>query len=269
VSIAARELRASFSLVQRNLNLLKRYLGWEIVFLFYNVVNTLTIALIASLEPPSKRGEVILYLVIGALLWNFLSVLFHEVSNSIQWERWEGTIEYSMMAPIHRLTYLGGVCLWGSIYGLVRTGVVLAAVVLFFHLSLQGANLGGAFLVMVASILSFIGLGLIGAVLPLMSAERGAQATEIIQGVILLISGVYYPITALPGPLEALGRLSPATYTLQATRAAILHGASMGQLLPTIAGLVAAGIILIPIGLGVFSLGERYAMKAGKLKRNG
>jgi len=263
------EGRASMALVRRNLNLVKRYLGWEAAFLFYNIVNTLTIGLIASLEPASKRAETILYLVIGALIWNFLSVLFNEVSNSIQWERWEGTIEYSMMAPIHRLTYLGGVCVWGSLYGLLRTAFVLGAVVLFFHLSLAGANLFGALLVMLASLLSFVGLGLMVAVLPLISAERGAQANQVIQGVILLISGVYYPISALPGPLHALGVLSPATYTLEATRSAILGGASVAHLVPTILGLVGAGVIMIPVGLGIFTLGERYAMRAGKLKRAG
>lgn len=269
MSVIRREIRASFSLVGRNLNLVKRYLGWELVFLFYNIINTLTIGLIASLEPASKRGEVVLYLVIGALLWNFLSVLFNEVSNSISWERWEGTIEYSMMAPIHRLTYLGGVCLWGSIYGLLRTAVVLVAVAFFFHISLAGADLLGAFLVILASVLSFIGLGLMGAVLPLMSAEKGAQATQIIQGVILLVSGVYYPISALPKPLEILGILSPATYTLQATRDAVLRGVPVAHLVPTILGLLAAGVVLIPLGLLIFSVGERYAMRTGKLKRNG
>ncbi|MHB1843076.1 MAG: ABC transporter permease [Sulfobacillus sp.] len=263
------ESRAALSLVQRNLHLVKRYFGWEAVFLFYNVINTLTIGLIASLTPPAQRAGIVLYLVIGALLWNFLSILFQEVSNSIQWERWEGTIEYSMMAPIHRLTYLGGVCLWGSLYGLIRTAVVLIAVIFFFHLSLAGADLPGALLIVLASILPFIGLGLMGAVLPLMSAERGAQATQVIQGVILLVSGVYYPVSALPQPLRAMGILSPATYTLQATRDAMLHGASVASLLPTAGGLVAAGLVTIPIGLLIFSWGERYAMRAGKLKRNG
>lgn len=88
-----REFRRSFALVERNFNLIKRYLGWEIVFLIYTIVNTLTIAFI-GLSPDGSGQDRVLYLVVGALLWGFLSVLFHEVAESVQWERWEGTIEY-------------------------------------------------------------------------------------------------------------------------------------------------------------------------------
>jgi hypothetical protein len=41
-----KELRRSYALVERNFNLIKRYLGWEVVFMVYTVVNTLTIAFI-------------------------------------------------------------------------------------------------------------------------------------------------------------------------------------------------------------------------------
>ena len=77
-------------------------------------MNTLTIAFI-GLSPDGRGQDKVLYLVVGALLWGFLSVLFHEVAESVQWERWEGTIEYSFMAPMRRLSYLGGVCLYACL----------------------------------------------------------------------------------------------------------------------------------------------------------
>jgi ABC-2 type transport system permease protein len=267
---AVREGRAIWALVRRNFHLIRRYLGWEVVFLFYNVVNTLTIGLIGLAMPagPARDREVV-YLVIGALLWNFLSILFQEVSNSVQWERWEGTIEYSFMAPIHRLTYLGGVCVWAVLYGLVRTLVVLLGVALFFHLSLAGADLVGASVVLLASSIPFIGLGLMAAVLPLLSTERGAQATQVIQGVLLLISGVYYPVAVLPAWIRWAAVISPATYTLQAVRAAILSGTRVAALLPVSGALLLSGLVLIPVGLAIFTAAERYAMHRGTLKRNG
>ncbi len=42
----SRELTASFAFVNRNFSLVKRYLGWEIVFVSYSVINILTIGLI-------------------------------------------------------------------------------------------------------------------------------------------------------------------------------------------------------------------------------
>jgi ABC-2 type transport system permease protein len=264
-----REGRAIGALVRRNFHLVRRYLGWELVFLFYNVVNTLTIGLIAYTLPPASRGRTIIYLTIGALLWNFLSILFQEVSNAVQWERWEGTIEYSFMAPIHRLTYLGGVCVWAVLYGLIRTLLVLIGVGLFFHLEVGQADWLGAAMVLVASSVPFIGLGLMAAVLPLLSTERGAQATQVIQGVLLLVSGVYYPVAALPGWIRWAAVLSPATYTLTAVRNAVLNQATPSALLGVSVGLLLSGVLLVPAGLGVFTLAERRAMRLGTLKRNG
>lgn len=260
-----RELRATYAFVERNFNLVRRYLNWEIVFLFYSIINALTIGFIGVTTGPDE----VLFLTVGALLWGFLSVLFHEVGESVSWERWEGTIEYTFMAPIRRLTHLGGMCIFAIIYGTLRTTVVLAVVAFFFDISLKEANLFSGLLVLVCSSLAFIGLGLMAAVLPLLSPERGSQATHILQGVILLVSGVYYEVEVLPGWLQSLSVISPATYTLKAARAALLEGQSIAALGPEMLRLVVIGLVLIPLGLFIFNLGENYAMRSGKLKRSG
>lgn len=101
----------SIAFVERNFALVRRYIGWEVVFLSYNVVNAMAIGLIGA----TMGKEKVLYLVVGALVWGFLSILFHEISESIAWERWEGTIEYTFMAPISRFTHLIGNCLFAVI----------------------------------------------------------------------------------------------------------------------------------------------------------
>lgn len=263
------EIKASYAFVERNLNLVKRYLSWEIVFLFYNIINTLTIGLIAYNVPEEERAATTLYLIIGALLWGFLSVIFMEISNSVSWERWEGTIEYTFMAPVRRLTHLGGTCIYAIIYGAIRTIVVLATVVLFFDLAMENANIAGAFLILIISSFAFMGLGLIAAVLPLLSPEKGAQATNIIAGFLLLISGIYYPIEALPAWLRWFSSISPATYTLEAIRRCLIEGAAIRDVMPEIWLILIIGAMLIPLGLWIFGLAENYAMRTGKLKRNG
>ncbi len=259
------EIPKTFAFVERNVNLVKRYMAWEIVFLSYSIVNALTIAFIGV----GAGKEQVLFLVIGALLWGFLSVLFHEVAEAVAYERWEDTIEFTFSAPIGRATYLFGNSLFAALYGFVRSVLLLFAVVLMFRLNISGANFIGAGLVLLASSLSFIGLGLVAAILPLISLERGAQATHIFQALLLLVSGVYYDVSVLPAFLRPLSYISPATYTLRAMRAAILDGASTASLLPQILLLVGIGGVLIPIGLWTFSIGERYAKKHGKLKRGG
>ncbi len=76
---------------------------------------------------------------------------------------------------------------------------------------------------MIASV-SFIGIGVMTSVMPLISPEKGMQLGFIAQGMLLVVSGVYYPVSVLPEWMQALSKISPATYALEGIRAAILDG---------------------------------------------
>jgi len=191
------------------------------------------------------------------------------VAETIAWERWQGTIEYTFMAPIHRFTHLGAVCAAAIVYGTARTLIVLSAVGLFFDLPLGQANMAAAVVTLVVSSLSFMGLGILAATLPLLSPEKGTQAAHIVQAGILLVSGVYYEVTVLPRWVQPLSVLSPATYTLRCMRGAILDGASCSSMAGDLVVLALCGAVLVPLGLTVFGAAERYAMRAGLLKRQG
>ena len=69
-----------------------------------------------------------------------------------------------------------------------------------------------------SSSVSFIGIGMMTAVLPLISPEKGAQLGFVAQGVLLVVSGVYYPVDVLPGWMEKIAAISPATYALDGVR---------------------------------------------------
>jgi ABC-2 type transport system permease protein len=276
-------LRQTWAFFFRDLHLTRRYLSWVIVFTFYSVVNSATIALIGVAAGDQRLT---LVLVVGVLLWNFLSVLFSEIANSITYERWEGTLEYTFMAPVSRLVHLAGVSLYTMCFSIVRTIVIVAGLMLLIDLDLSHANLAGLLVVLVVSSMAFIGLGLMAAVLPVFSPERGAEATNIFQGILLLVSGVYFPVEVLPGWLQPLAAISPATYALSASRKLIgigdavgsgaaasepvqMVGAPLSAVVPELLILTLMGIIMIPLGLYVFGLVESWAKRTGKLKRTG
>jgi ABC-2 type transport system permease protein len=269
-----RELTAIRAFVLRDFDLTKRYLGWDVVWLVYNLINACIIGLIglSSGATPSyvPGGQpYIFYLLIGAIMWSYMSVLFIIVAETVAWERWEGTLEYTFMAPIHRLTHLFGVCAFAVLYGIVRIILMLVILVWAFHLDLSHANLLSALAILVVGSFAMVGLGLTGAVLPLLSPEKGAQATHIILAVILLVSGVYYPVQVLPKWLQAGAYLSPAYWALTGQRRALLEGAPLSQLGGVLGALVLTGLLFIPLGYFVFTWGERYAKRTGLLKRSG
>jgi ABC-2 type transport system permease protein len=267
MSLAKHELKASYAFIERNFFLTRRYWGWELAFLVYSVAGALSVSLIGADQGSSR---LLLTLMIGAIFWNYLSVVFSWIAETIEIERWEGTLEYTMMAPIRRTTQLLGSVLYAMVYGLVHTAVILVVLVLFFpQLDLSHANFVTAGVFVLLGSFSFVGIGMMAAILPLLYVERGAQMTFVLQSVILLISGVYYSIEILPGWMQALSHLSPATYVLDAVRRALIDGASFADVWGDAWPLVIMGALLIPAGVWLFGRAERYAKRTGKLKRVG
>jgi len=269
-------MQATYAFMERNLNLVKRYWLWEVVWMVYSIANSLSVSYIGlgmeaiSGQSANVNGRyLVLYLAIGTLVWRYLSTIFYWITEVISIERWEGTIEYTLMAPIRRIVHMLGQTLFAVVYGLFFTGVIMAVTVWIFELDLEKANLLGAIIVMLSGCLSFIGISIMGAVLPLLFPERGAQMTHIVIAVMLLVSGVYYPIEVLPAVFRTMGVISPATYVLEGVRDAMLEGTTLPGLWPNIWPALLMGVILIPIGLWVFDQAERYAKRAGKLARNG
>jgi ABC-2 type transport system permease protein len=267
-------LNGAYAFFERNWNLTRRYVGWEVVWLVYSLVNALTILFIAAATERITGQAVdtryfVLYLLIGTTMWSYLSAVFDVVAETIAWERWEGTIEYTLMAPVSRTMHLLGTCVFAVTYAFVRAAVIFGVVVLFFGIDLSSANWLTAVVALAVGSISVIGLAVVAAVLPLLFTERGAQMTFVIGSALLLISGVYAPVEVLPAWLQAVSPLSPITYVLHSVREGLLTNASPAAVLPDLMILSGMGTFFIPAGLLVFHAAERYAKRTGRLKRSG
>jgi ABC-2 type transport system permease protein len=270
------EMRASLAFVERNLYLVRRYWHLELAFLIFNVASAMSVLYIGEAQMQANGGgsregqlDLVLFLGIGTVVWAYLRAVFANVGEMVAWERWEGTIEYTMMAPISRLAHMLGVSLFSIIYGLARSALLLGVLALFFHVDLSNANLAGAAVILLVGSVSFLGFGIMAAVLPLLFPERGEEMTFVISSILLLVSGVYYPISVLPDWMEPLATISPATYVLEGMREALLEGTPTLALGPSILPILILGVVTLPIGIAIFGWGERYAKRTGRLKRSG
>jgi ABC-2 type transport system permease protein len=263
------ELIGLYGVVERNLYLTKRYFLWDLAFLLWTIANTLTIVFISRGVDlsPAARNDLATKLLVGGVIWAFLGIIFEIVTETVAWERWEGTIEYTFMAPVSRPVHLIGMGVYAVLYGLVRAAAIFVAVVAFIGIHLPHANYGAAIALLAIASISFIGVGMMTAVLPLISPEKGTQLGFVAQGLMLVVSGVYYPVSVLPSWMQWIAKISPATYALRGNRDQILHGA--GLRFADVWPLLVIGALSIPIGLLVFRAGERYAKQHGKLKRSG
>jgi ABC-2 type transport system permease protein len=263
------ELIGLSGVVERNVYLVRRYIWWDVAFLLWTIANTLTIVFIARgvNVPPAEENALATKFLVGGVIWAYLGIIFEIVTETVAWERWEGTIEYTFMAPVSRPVHLIGMGMYAVIYGLVRAAAVFVAVVAFIGIHLPNANYTAAVELLAIASVSFIGVGMMTAVLPLISPEKGTQLGFIAQGLMLVVSGVYYAVNVLPEWMQWISKISPATYALRGNRSQMLEGT--GLMWADVWPLLVIGAVSIPLGLVVFRAGERYAKKHGKLKRSG
>jgi ABC-2 type transport system permease protein len=272
-AVLRHELIGLAGVFERNVYLVKRYIWWDIAFFVWTIANTLTIVFIGEgVEAAGGQIDVertTTTLLVGAVVWAYLGVIFEILTETVAWERWEGTIEYTFMAPLSRPVHLFGMGLFAIVYGIVRAILLFGVVALFFDLELSNANFVAALVLLLIGSFSFIGIGMMCAVLPLISPEKGTQLGFMAQGILLVVSGVYYDVEVLPEWMQWFATISPATYALEGLRAAILDGEGLTSMGPELLALVLIGLVTIPMGLWVFRRGELYAKRHGKLKRSG
>ena len=262
-----------WAFVERQTNLWKRYWAWELVWLVYGVVNTLAITFIAKEAQAagitSDASGLVLFLLLGTLVWAYLSAVLDDISLVITWERWEGTIEHTLMAPVPRSLHLIGMCVFGILHAIARTMLIFLIALPFFDVGLGQADWVSAAAVIAVGSISVAGLGILTGILPLLYPERGTQMSFMIQAIVLLVSGVYYSVDVLPPWLRVFSYISPATYLLDGIRGAIIDGQGLGGLWDELLILAGFGLVLVPGGIAVFAIAERYAKKTGQLKRQG
>jgi ABC-2 type transport system permease protein len=270
-----RQVNLGWAFVERQTNLWKRHWAWEVVWLVYGVVNTLAITFIAKqlttegIVTGRQANNLTLFLLIGTLVWAYLSAILDDISLVITWERWEGTIEHTLMAPVPRVAHLIGTAVFGVLHALVRTTLIMLVALPFFTVDLSHANWALAAVVIAVGSGALIGLGILAGVLPLLYPERGEQLSFMVQSVVLLVSGVYYSVSTLPGWLQVISHLSPATYLLHAIRLVLIDGAGVDAVAGDIAVMAVFAVVLTPVSVWVFGAAERWAKRTGRLKRHG
>ena len=105
------------------------------------------------LSSPTKRASagsvskgqlsrLTMFLLIGTLVWAYMSAVLDDMSLTVMWERWEGTIEHTLMAPVPRVVHLVGMSAFGILHALIRTSLIMACALPFFHVDLGTGGLG-------------------------------------------------------------------------------------------------------------------------------
>ncbi|MFZ0461883.1 MAG: ABC transporter permease [Candidatus Acidiferrales bacterium] len=211
-----------------------------------------------------QGGSYFAFALIGFAFFDYLGVALNSFDSSLEEARQNRTLEALLVTQTSLPLILLGSVIYPFVLTSVRTLVYLGWAVILFGFSPHSANWFGAILILLASILAFAGLGILSASYILLF-KRGNPAKWFVLGLSGLLGGMMYPVSILPGYLQAIARLIPITYSLEGMRAALLGGARMGQLWPSIGALLVFAVILLPASFLTFAWALRRTKVTGTL----
>lgn len=154
--------------------------------------------------------------------------------------------EYYATLPISKSVFVAALATRGMLLSLPSTVIVLVFGYLIFGLVVP-------FWASIILLLSAYAMAGIGAFIGFWSptAQIASLATQVLQTIIIFFAPVFFPLEALPIPLQFTSYLWPTTYAAYALRGAI-EGASLSSLWPSILALVAftvVSLVLVPLKL--------------------
>ena len=194
-----------------------------------------------------ERGIAFGYLLSGVVLWHVIYQSQLSVSTGFLEETWSRNVLNLMVTPLREIEYVAGVALVGVIKLVIGVGLVAALAFAAFAFDVTDLGFG---LVPIAAVLLLmgwvVGLFVIGLVL-----RFGSGAEALAWGVMFLLmplSGVFFPVDALPGPVQPVSRLLPTTHAFAAGRSLLDGGAMDWREL----GVAAASSVVVTIAALAF-----------------
>ncbi len=159
-------------------------------------------------------------------------------------ERTSGTLFRLLASPLKESELVAGYAVAFGVIGTTQSAVLLSVAVILFNVTIVGDVLLTFGVIALLAIVSE-GLG----ILLSSFARREAQAIQFLPVVVLpafLLSGVFWPIQAIPTWLRPVSYILPTTYAVEAVRSVILRGWGLDKIYPdVVALLIFAGVFLV------------------------
>lgn len=220
----------------------------------------------ASASVRQYGGNYLTYVVIGVLLNQICLAALNGPFTTISDAFWDKRLETYRLS-IHGIwANLVGRLGWDVAFSLVLQCVALVVLLLVGGLDLRAdINLPLVFLVGLLLIAANAGIGVAGASLFFLLEVKSGQdpITWTYHYLVMLVSGLYVPLTILPGWLLAIGAVLPQTYGLAAMRALVLTGADVGLVRESLIGLLITAAVAVAAGYGMFTWALRRAERQG------
>lgn len=172
---------------------------------------------------PSDGLPYLDFMAAGILAQSVLFVAIFSGGMSIIWERDLGIVHKFLASPTPRAAMVMGKALSGGVRSLSQLIIIYAlAIILGVHLNLNPLAFLGVVLVVILGAACFSTFSIIIACL-VKTRERFTGMGQLLTMPLFFASNAIYPISLMPGWLQAISRINPLTYQVDALRATMLE----------------------------------------------
>jgi ABC-2 type transport system permease protein len=216
---------------------------------------------------PAFNGTSVSYVefvAAGIALSSFLQIGLVRIVSVIRQEQLMGTLESLLITPTSPVTIQLGSVIYDLFYIPIRTFVFFSMLALFFDVSFPASSLLPVGVVIIVFVPFVWGLGVLSAA-GVLTFRRGSGAVSLWGTLITITSGAYFPISVLPGWLQAVAEYNPVTIALDTVRNAMLAEAGWAEILPTIYVLAPISVVALVLGLVAFRLALDLERRRGTL----
>jgi len=233
-----------------------------VLFLIYTVAKPLgsLLLLVAMLEivGGSGKAELRSFIVVGSVLWSIvLSGLSGPAWMILDAREFSQTLKYVYVAPASFLSGVLGRGVAQMAIGSMASVITLAVGVLVLGVPFALDRIDWPLLAAttVIGVPAILAIGLVLAAVCLQTRQESWSYPEAVGGALFLVSGVVFPLSALPMPVQAIGLLTPLSWWIEAVRRAAIPGGiggigGPGSVYTSVTGMSSPSSAEIVIGLG-------------------
>lgn len=209
-------------------------------------------------------GNFMAFALIGIALTDCVLVSLVGFAQQVRESQTTGTLEATLISPVPLPLILIYSSLWGYFLSAVRFLLYVAAGAALGGLHAESMNAPAGVVIFVLTVICFLGVGILWAGIVLL-VKRGEAIMGVLSIVVMLASGMLFPVKMLPKWIQIVSEAIPLTAALDGMRLALLKGAGFDQLGGILLRLSLFAALLLALGLGGFHFAVKLGRKQGSL----
>src|SRR5881396_1673709 len=158
------------------------------------------------------------FVVLGGAMIAYWNNVLWSMASQFFWEKEQGQLQLYLITPVSRMSILLGMALGGIVMTTSRAVVILAGGVLLFHVPLPLDRALPAFGLFLLTLGAVYSLGMILSSLFLLWGREAWHTATILQEPVYLLSGFYFPVSAMGVGIAIVGSILPVTLGLDGIR---------------------------------------------------